>query len=385
MRTAQGAYLNASKTYKKKLSTALLLCGLSLSLPSCGEFQKEKVVTDTKIRSFTMGDAQFDLSESEIPHQYQMLVTWPNDIQKVYVEKDGKRVFETDTERKFTLPLKDNSKYVVRVFSADNDKPVLIGETQGQTPLDYTFSNPTELKENVSINANRVFLNHQTKIQTNGFNLTIQANKIYSDETEIISFPEGSKAALEQNGLPGGLVQITSNYATGNLKITLRGQDGGDGIDGALWVTRAADGNTGTSGSHDCLKGPIGGPLKCWCTAGPGRGGDGATGEKGRDGTLAGRGGNSGQIIVEIKESSDFSVIPLQLIGLAGISGKGSPGQEGGNGGAAGDPTSRECSPRDPGSKGATGEKGLDAPPVENGLLETVCVSIGQGSGKCKK
>ena len=271
----------------KKLFTQSSLKGavlsfLLISLTACGEFQKEKVVTvEPKARNFSIGDAQFDLSETDIPHQYQMNVSWPKDVKKIYVEKDGKKVYETESGQPVTLQLKDNTKYNIRVFSTEAEKPVLLGEAQGATPVDYTFNGVIDMKDDLTVEAHRVFFLSQSKIQTNGHSLIVRAQTVVSDQAEIFSFPEGAKALSEQNGLSGGLVQIVSEIAHGNLKVTLRGQNGGDGIDGLPWDSQAPG-------------------------AGPGNGFDGPKGANGRNGTPAGRGGNTGKISVEVKETSDL-------------------------------------------------------------------------------
>lgn len=375
-----------------QIGLKVLAASIFLSqLTGCGDFKKETVTTNTVpvevpvIKEQTYGDAKFNLIASEIPHQYQMVVTWPSDIKSVVIEDDGKKVFTTVSGNQHILSLKDNTRFNLRVFTNDGEKPVLIGEFQGATPSDYTFSGNVELKEDTTIEAHRVFFINKAKIQTNGKALVVSADQIVSDDAEVFSFNQGTKAGIETSGASGGLVHLKSKEASGHMKVTLRGQHGGDGRNGLPWEIKAADGGGGRGGAHDCLRPPlIGGPLKCWCTRTPDNGGDGAAGAKGRSGTPAGRGGNSGKIIVEIKEPSQFVVEPFQEIGFAGIPGKGGPGQEGGNGGPAGDPSSSECSSARNGNKGATGANGDDAPQAMDGSTETLCISIGQGEGKCQ-
>ncbi|GEM_PF-2359897 len=364
---------------------------IATSLVACGDFKNEKEAITTlipqekSIRSQTVGDAKFILQETEIPHQYQLAISWPEEIKKVVIENNGKKIFDTDSTRQYLLSLKDNTQFMIRAFSYDGMQPVLIGETEGSTPKDYSISGNFEIKEDTEIQAYRVFLVNEPNIQTNGKLFKIKATKIFSDNAKIISFPQGTKAPFQTNGASGGSVHFISKQAAGHVRIHLRGQHGGDGINGLPWVTRAADGGAGGSGNHDCLRpGFIGGPIKCWCTRNPDKGGDGAAGAKGRNGTMAGRGGNSGLILIEITDPSEFAAEPIQEIGLAGTAGRGGPGQEGGNGGPAGDPTSGECPNASNGNKGATGPNGDVAPPALDGSTETLCISIGQGEAKCQ-
>lgn len=371
----------------KSVLTSYTALAFMLLAVGCGEFKKEKIVTqEVKARTLTSGDASVAMTETDVPHQYQLTISWPSDIKKVFIENDGRRILETDSIRQHFLLLKDNTKYNIKVFSADGDRPVLVGEAQGQTPKDYSFSGVVELKEDLEIEANRVYFSNQTKVQTNGFQLKVQAQKIVSDNAEIFSFLENSKAEPSQDGKSGGLVHIMSVEAIGNLKINLRGQNGGDGVDGLPWTTVAAGGSVGSTGGHSCLKPGIGigGPLKCWCTSQPGDGTSGANGAKGNAGTKAGSGGSSGKIIVEVSDSSEFTAEPSQHIGLAGVAGKGSDGQEGGAGGPPGNPTSKECRNANQGPQGVKGAKGDDGAVGTDGSKETQCVSIGQGVGKCR-
>lgn len=387
---AKGRALPKTKTAGLKILAATIIA----SQVGCGDIQKEAAkneippITETVNKVQTSGDAKFSLQELDIPHQYQILVSWPAEVTNVVIEDSGKRIFESDSVRQYTHPIKDNSKFNFRVFAYDSDKPVLIGEFSGLTPRDYSIEASTELKQDLNIEAARVFLANQAKIQTNGFKLAIKADKIYSDNVEIYSFLPGAKAPFEADGASGGSVEIRAKVAVGHLRVNLRGQNGGDGFDGKPWDIRAASGGRGRNGAHECARASvggigIGGPLKCWCTRNPDNGGTGANGAKGRDGTRAGRGGNSGSLLVEVQEKTEFVVEPFQTVGLAGIPGKGGAGQLGGIGGPGGDSTSSECSGSSSGAEGKQGDKGIDGAKALDGNVDPLCISIGQGEGKC--
>lgn len=372
----------------------ILAATIIMSQVGCGDIQKETANNQPVKNEKTnlvqaQGSARFQIQELDIPHQYQILISWPSEFKKVVIEDSGKRIFESESLAQYSHPVRDNTKFVLRVFSLDAEMPVLIGEYSGQTPRDFSIESSIELRQDLVIDASRVFLTNESKIQTNGFKIKVKADKFFSDGAEIFSFMPNSKAPVQTDGVSGGFVEIKAKEARGHLQVNLRGQNGGDGVDGQAWDIRAATGATGRSGAHECAKLNvggigIGGPLKCWCTRNPDNGGVGATGEKGRDGTKAGRGGNSGVLVVEIQEKTDFVVEPFQSNGLAGIPGSGSFGQKGGLGGAAGDATSSECSGANQGPEGQEGEKGADGERAADGVIEALCISIGQGEGKCQ-
>lgn len=226
---AKGCALPKTRISGLKILAATIIA----SQVGCGDIQKEAAnksspVVEKSARIQGDGDAKFSLQELDIPHQYQIMVSWPAEVTKVVIEDSGKRIFETDSVRQYTHPIKDNTKFNFRVFSYDGEKPVLIGEYVGLTPRDYSIEASTELKQDLNIEASRVFLTNESKIQTNGFKFTVKADKFYSDNAEIYSFLPGAKASIETDGISGGVVDIKSKVAIGHLRVNLRGQNGGD-------------------------------------------------------------------------------------------------------------------------------------------------------------
>lgn len=376
----------------------LFLMALTVSVMACSEIKNkdpetqaiaQDPVENKSLTQKSLDPVVIEMKESDVPHQYQIAISWPDKYKKVLIENEGEKLIETNSTNQFLLDIKDNTKFDIRLYSLDSENPILIGSKKDQTPKDYTFNSIIDLKEDLEINSHRIFILNGTKIQTNGKNLKLKSDKLISDNAEVFSFQSGAKNGPTLNGASGGLVAIYSKVAVGNLKIQLRGQSGGDGYDGVSFTARAQDGSSGRKGDHECVAAKVGGisvggPLKCLCTRNPTDGTPGANGEQGRPGIKAGDGGNSGKIIVEIEEPSKFVVEPFQDVGLGGRSGVGGPGQEGGEGGPAGDSSSNECQTAKQGPKGATGAKGIDATPSINGSIEISCISIGQGEGKCK-
>ena len=129
---AKGPALPKTRISGLKILAATIIA----SQVGCGDIQKETNTQSTPVvekstRSQADGNAKFSLQELDIPHQYQILVSWPVEVTKVVIEDSGKRIFESDSVRQYTHPIKDNTKFNFRVFSYDGDKPVLIGEYVG--------------------------------------------------------------------------------------------------------------------------------------------------------------------------------------------------------------------------------------------------------------
>jgi hypothetical protein len=204
------------------------------------------------------------------------------------------------------------------------------------------------------------------RIVTNGNNLALVALKAeFGDNSGIISFSDQTiKAAPATSGGGGGKLRINVVQSfSGALRVSLPGQNGGDGVSGG-------QGSAGPPGSRgaDAVKGFVD------CHSGGGNGSAGGQGSKGGTGGAGGSGGDGGDLILEgaiagNRNLVDFSA-PGGSGGLAGAGGAGGPGGTGGQGGSGDGPCSGgRAGPTgpggpqgDPGPAGATGQPGKRTP-----------------------
>ncbi len=372
-----------------------LFLGLGFSVifgSGCGEkkqaaspYVTQEVSVDGPTKTETSGRVKFQLREINQPNQYVIHISWPKDYKNVMIEDSGRKIFEAAANhREFSYTLRDRTPYDLRVFKAAEEGLNLVGQFTGVTPQDFVFSGTQQLERPTIVEAYRVFLAAGTKIQTNGFSLKVSAEKLYSENAEIFSFPKGQKAALEKVGRHGGALRVASKEAVGHLRVELRGEEGGDGIDGQSFTVRAPNGASGSAGAHDCAR-ALGAIVRCWCTSSPGPGLPGIDGVDGNPGTNAGKGGNSGELFVEISNDLGFSVNAQLEAGTSGRPGHGGEGQEGGFGGAPGNPTSDSCGGSHPGQDGKRGKSGRDGIRPTDGVVEKKCISIGTSVRDCEK
>lgn len=325
---------------------------------------------------------KFQLNEPNVPNQYQIWITWPKEFKSIVIEDGGYVVYQSSpAQREFFYTLRDNTSYSLRVFFASDDGMRVVGEYKGRTPKDMVFSGYFSMEKELNLEAHRVFFVNAAKVQTHGFNLKIKTDKVFSENAEIFTFPRGQKAPLD--GRNGGNLNLVATEATGNLRITMRGENGGDGIDGRAYETRAADGAQGSAGAHDCAR-AFGQIVRCWCTSSPGPGVEGADGLIGRPGSDAGKGGNSGAVVVNVMTDHNFRLNVEQEAGISGNPGHGAEGQEGGIGGAPGNPTSDACGGSHPGQNGKRGQSGIDGLRPADGEIERKCISVGQVIRDCE-
>ena len=123
---------------------------------------------------------------------------------------------------------------------------------QIKIPRDFVVRDgQSEFFENTKINVNRIFINEKP-MRTNGFNVELMANELHSQNGIIETFIEGQQAAVDTDGKAGGELSLKINSAIGNLKIIMRGENGGNGSKGENYPGRAGTGSPAGNGNLQC-------------------------------------------------------------------------------------------------------------------------------------
>ena len=209
----------------------------------------------------------------------------------------------------------------------------------------------------VTIGCNTLRMANGARIVTNGNRLVIVCLKtVFGDNSGIVSFPPSVlKAGPGAAGLGGGSVRIASVQTfSGDLRVSLLGQDGGDGPPGV-------PGNAGPTGDRgaNSVQGFVD------CKSGGQDGKPGGQGGRGADGGVGASGGDGGELMLEAKAAKNYKHVEFRGTGGKGGAG-GSPGP-GGAGGAGGQGGSGggSCGGGNaggPGPTGAPGEQGRSGP-----------------------
>lgn len=238
---------------------------------------------------------------------------------------------------------------------------------------EYSFKESTELSEDFILSAKTVLFPDNAKVITNGHVFKLESEELLAKNLNISTFQVGSKAQTHVTGRSGGLVEIHSKYASGSMEVFMRGENGGDGVDGAVIIDRASNGviDTVTNMQPEilCIN-YIKDSFHGWA------------GKAGNDGTNSSRGGDTGVFIVEIENQTGFTVSVTQEPGLSGRAGRGSDGQLGGFGVPYKIPV--DCPQGKRGSDGRNGVRGRDGNRPVDGNIESKCISLGKGKGNCK-
>lgn len=332
-----------------------------------------------------------------LPEKYMVYFSWPRieDGKFVRVRLDKTLIVvnpnQTDFNHEvfhdqtltYTFEILDNASKIEKSFPK-----------QIKIPRDFVVrEGQSNFNEDTRLTVNRIFLTNDTVLSTNGFNIELVANELHSKDGVIETFAENTKAPINNDGKSGGSLKISAQMATGDLKIYMRGQHGGDGANGESYSNRASDGSPAGEGARFCdcvgknclltaktnfelfpdIK-PTG--TICTCESTGGDGGRGADGANGRDGHNAGNGGSAGQLKISIQDGREFDLQTYAFKGIAGTPGNGGDGQDGGIGGPTPDTLSgRKCGGK-PGGNGSKGKPGRRGDLGSDGDLGLMCTYI---------
>jgi hypothetical protein len=231
--------------------------------------------------------------------------------------------------------------------SIKGNELVIIGE---QKLSSLNLSNPQ---------IHRLKFEPESVLLTEGKDLVLNLIKLVSDKGKIVSFHKDTVAKPHNPGRHGGLIQITTLRAEGDLQILGRGEKGGVGKTGGKGAT-GAKGGAGLPGRFVVnFKG-----IRCEKTPGDGENGKpGHQGERGGDGY---RGGDSSEIFIQIIKPTTLNLNPQVIPGQGGDGGRGGLGGDGGPGGEFG-LLIPGCQPAKVGAVGPTGTKGVSGNKGPNG------------------
>ncbi len=365
---------------------------LTLTIAGCNDFKDEpkksidEISKTDRVNPTTpvikkLSEAKFLLTETPLPHEYQIEISWNENIKNLLIRDGDKIMNQGERKSPFIIFLKDNSEYKIEVFSMDENPIKSIGKFDGISPKDVSLGG-FSLTQNKEIKANRIFIDNK-EIFLNGFTLNLEANEVVAADSKMTSYLAGPIHAPQgSHGRGGGNFILKSKKASGLININLFGLGGGQGNEGPFYPGRGTKGYRGERAQAS------GGGGGCACTKQPTNGTPGGVGAKGFTGEKGFNGGDSGFYKIEVIEKGSFNVYSTINAGQSGIGGLGGKGQQGGEGGDPGENpnfTYCSCNSAQKGPDGPNGPRGDEGPPGEPGKIQESCLSIGKGSGICFK
>ena len=362
------------------------------SIIGCAEFKDEKtqkqdpqseLVGANNLTEFV----KIGVQPTTEPEKYMVYFGWPqiSDPRRVRIRMEQTLAVVESNQTTFSHEVGHNQTltYTFDILTADNKIEKSFSKLV-KIPRDFVVrKDQSEFSENTTLSVNRLFIG-EVPLRTNGFDVEIQTNELISKKGIVETFPEGLKAAINVDGRSGGNLIVNAASAHGSLKVYMRGEHGGDGAKGPAFPDRAASGTPAGAGFYFCecvgrtcnliqsapektIQG-----RSCYCESTGSDAGNGANGVQGRKGLPARKGGNSGNLKINIKDGSGFLIESFKSIGLAGQPGEGGDGQLGGLGGTT---SGVKCAGK-PGGGGATGPKGESGDWSQDGELQTICLYV---------
>lgn len=401
------------------LSHILCSCGVELenrnrkleTKEALGELRPSSLQSLTDFSDFERKlKVKFEGAE---PGRYVIYFSWPAGDKKYHLRFRSDELYsEVPLDTGFFTVSSDhdrNFNFQIDVLNPRKE-PLSSFSKSVEVPKDFIVDESNYLvKKNLVLEVHRVFLSEKWPLTFQHYDLSIIANEIHPRQGLIQTFHEGQVAQLNTPGRSGGRLSIYAEKLISPLKVLMRGENGGAGLQGAeilernLTVVPAA-----TRGelvcvepAPDCVRNPWSCrsvSSSCRCKSFGERGATGAKGIKGNDGLPGARGGNTGSVSVHIKSlnlpiednnenlfnPNRFVQIDFQ-VGAGGAGGSGGAGQRGGLGGVGRNIQDTLDCRGESGSEGSPGAPGVGGQPGLNGDMGQKCVIVGEAQlSHCK-
>jgi len=307
-----------------------------------------------------LNEPSFEIIQKEELGRYQIKISnpfsYPIAVRRISLISNEELEFETEAGGEFLdWEVKTGESYLYEFgkFSGDGSFQKL-GEKTLFVPLDIVFKTKEgsleefldKFKKTNSgvdlLRISRLVLLNGATLTTDGRDLFIEVDHLYSDEGSIQTLKPSLKASKVGKAKSGGTLQVAVKKATGSLNIILAGENGAHASRPSQ-LGESGRGKKGIAGNpgkaeatiHECFNGPLlGAPTEGRCLKQPGPGGPGGKGLTGKKGKNGKPGGDTGSAVVLIDDSEDLK---LSFTFIPGLGGKGSLGGVGGPGGFGGD------------------------------------------------
>lgn len=383
----------------RKLTLMMLILGLgacSFKKPSDQSPEQKaagEVIQNIEQQKFngqlSEENVKVEFVEAEDPGMYILVISWPKDVPGMKISVNEKPYTILNDAHHFRRQAIHGEKIDLHLIALNSIGGEISSLALSKTaPSDLIVQSNMVLKRDADFNVNRVYFFENSRIFTDGNNLTIEAKKLISTESpaqagsgfdpaqaHILTTRPG-ETATDRSQIKSSHIHIKVEKALGVIRIGMFGLNGLDGRTGATGVpTPALNGTPGTAGDvmddfDTCVEPPCRASApRIICAKNPtaGQAGlKGVTGARGEDGM---NGGNPGSLTFFAGDSSEFRLEVTLKAGAPGQGGPGGQGSPGGTGGAPGENPLGKCSNAQRGTDGPQGEPGQPGAPGHPGAV----------------
>lgn len=330
------------------------------------------------------------------PNAYAAHLSWSGpsaDNQKLYRSSSRTsrvmlKEFSPEAKTWLDADVVAGETYTYQIVGADTSNSISI-----TIPKDLEFKVNADLESDA--HGGRLFIARGVHLYTQGKASHLKFDEIISDDGFIESFPEGTTAAINQEGRSSGTIHISADRLRGKLTLVSRGENGGPGTPGQMG-NKGLKGYPGTNCEYRCmhsadlnqcrsLESQGANPKQLYrCEKVATNGLPGGSGSTGGNGGQGRNGGDSGSPLVEINDVALENLLITLQEGKAGVGGI--PGN-GGLGGDGGDPGLEQhgICPAQRGPVGVNGPSGVQGIPGFPGAVQSYCLKTASTvKGNCR-
>lgn len=235
----------------------LLFPFIILNLSACGvELQnKDDSAPAVEIKILSEATLQIEVQGLPEPQKFAVHFTWPVTPGTVEIKRNGQSLGVLPGSQ---LHFQDTGFFGGQELHYEVIQKAGDGSIASQVPVkiripeDGVWNGDFMMTESRTYKFRRLFLLPGTQVTTLNFNLTIEAEEIYSDNGTLQNFKQETRAAKNTTGRSGGNISIKAVRAFGTLILVGRGEHGGHGYDAGTYQQAPFVGNglscSGTSG-----------------------------------------------------------------------------------------------------------------------------------------
>lgn len=221
-------------------------------LSACVEVRDNSKESEATATAQSSADFSYDIVGTSKANKYEILVKWSTSYGKIRIRENAKLLASFDskqTDHYSSYRTSGEEVYLIAEYFADDNKIIASVPIYLKIPIDYVFEGEINLKDNLHVNASRVFVRANAVVTSQDKDVLVSTEEFISEGGMFRNFAPGSSAYFERDGRSGGRITIEAKSAKGALKVFLNGEKGGSGRNGAT-AAGSHPGCAGTSGAR---------------------------------------------------------------------------------------------------------------------------------------
>lgn len=367
------------------VNSGIVGCAFSKNKDKNDDQKKAEVLLETD----QLRDQEFkvEIVETDKLNEYFVKFSWPAGRGiRVEVQEDD-LIVDSKGENSIAIPVGGGEKHKFNIEAYNSIGGSILRKVIPQDiPEDLEITGTWNLEKNYEHSKyNRIQINGDSRISTNGYDLMMRADRVYIEAGALLETRSATKYAPSEEMLRGSKIEIHARQAHGMLRMIMSGFMGRNGRSGdqvdkdngfADPYLPELKGAAGRHGEHKPNTNKESEGYRC--SVSPTDGAQGKQGAPGTDGEDGQPGGSTGTVFVNLSEPNQSNLI-LEIVPKLGTPGQAGAGGIGRRGGHGGDPgaSAEGCSDARRGADGPRGPNGQPGKPGGDGKIGPFLGSAG--------